>query len=283
LCAGAVGTPAILYRSGLLPRSGRFQVVDHPSVAFDVGRLPQRFACGDADRRRGAGPWAPSVRSQVGSVIRFASSSGHGAVADIEVTVVEQIEHGEPVGHIDKNADGPTADRSVGSVIVALLQPRSVGWLQPSEGGAGHEAGGRTLLPFTAVTNALAHPDDREDFRRGLRRVARWLTEAADRLGAEAALGSVAARTLGDLADDRLDQLLVAWPGPVAHLAASCPLGSADRAAAMCHAEPGRMGQVRGLEGLRLGDSSLLPGLISGGLQIPVTAVAYRVASDLAA
>jgi 5-(hydroxymethyl)furfural/furfural oxidase len=61
------------------------------------------------------------------------------------------------------------------------------------------------------------------------------------------------------------------------HVSGTCRMGSADDALACCDAT----GRVRGLQGLRVADASIMPTVPSGNTHIPVIMVAEKLAAAI--
>jgi choline dehydrogenase len=124
-----------------------------------------------------------------------------------------------------------------------------------------------------------------------VRRVARWLqseplVDLVEAVRLDATVDGDGwvdpRRSWPDLrSDHQLDRVLRSNPGPWAHPASTCRLGRNGDDSALVGCVPGRFGAVPGHAGLRVVDASVLPDLVAGGLQIPVMAVAARVADDL--
>ena len=85
---------------------------------------------------------------------------------------------------------------------------------------------------------------------------------------------------LDELSDDELDAWIVQHRGPVFHLVGSCRMGEEGASGSVTVAEAGRSGTLPGLEGVVVADASLFPDLVAGGLQMPIVAVAERVAAE---
>lgn len=125
------------------------------------------------------------------------------------------------------------------------------------------------------ISNRLTDPDDAAILRSGTRQVlavCRQLARLADGTESDGAWRHVDA--LAQLSDRELDDWLVRHPGPVHHAVGSCRMG------AVTEAGSGRAGTIPGLDRVVVADASLFPDLVAGGLQLPVMAVAERVAAE---
>jgi choline dehydrogenase len=266
VCAGALATPALLLRSGLAARPVGGGLRDHPSYAFTLvlRDRPPRVRADPADER------------VVSTVVRWSSDSG-GAdeVGDLQAVAIDRV-------------DAPGGGPPLAVVAVGLMAVSSSGsvTVDPAGPDVGGGPGGRPgPLAASVVTGALATDSDRRRFREGVRRVARWLrSPAMAEVVAEVHLddrGTPLTRIDG-LGEADLDALLASRPGPYAHPAATCPMGPETDPGSVTACDPGRLGQLLGHPGIRVADASVFPHLVRGGLQIPVTAVALRIADDIA-
>ncbi len=131
------------------------------------------------------------------------------------------------------------------------------------------------------VSNRLVDPNDRAMLRSGTRRVVAVCRLLAGLAGGE---GIEVARCELDgidrLTDPELDDWLVRHPGPVYHAVGSCRMGDRASGDAVTIGSPGQAGLVPGLDGVVVADASLFPDLVAGGLQLPVMAVAERIAAE---
>ncbi len=250
--AGALGSPALLARSGLTGRPVGATLVEHPSYAFTLLLRP------DAETARRLADCPPVVST----LVRW--SSGPEWPGDLQAIAIDRV---APPGH-----QGPP----LAVVAVGLMAVTARGSLRLDrvDGGSGVEA----------VTGLLGTAEDRRRLRDGVRRVARWL--AAEPFGplVEAVHIDDDGRPLADLdalSDDELDRLVAGRPGPYAHPAGTCPLGPDVDARSVTSIEAGRMGELIDHPGVRVADSSIFPDLVRGGLQLPVTALASRIAQDI--
>ena len=162
----------------------------------------------------------------------------------------------------------PTPAGATGLVIVMASTVRSLGRLDF----------GRQRLGL--ISSHLAEPDDVARLRSGTRPVLAVCRRLADLAAADRA--DAARRELDELdhfTDPELDDWLVGHPGPVHHAVGSCRMGTASDGAVTV-AKPGRAGTIPGLDGVVVADASLFPDLVAGGLQLPVMAVAERIAAE---
>lgn len=162
----------------------------------------------------------------------------------------------------------PTPAGLTGAIVVMASTVRSSGRLDLGR----HRA--------RLISNHLAEPEDVAKLRSGTRAILAVCRRLADLAAADRA--DTARRELDNLnrlTDLELGDWLVVHPGPVHHAVGSCRMGTAsDRAITV--AEPGRAGRIPGLNGVVVADASLFPDLVAGGLQLPVMAVAERIAAE---
>lgn len=252
VAAGALQTPALLRRSGVDHPAIGATAEDHPSFVLTVELAP-------SSRQHPDEPVAP-----ISALVRWSSEDrlgtvGIGRTGDLMALVMD---------HVGLGSEG----RRYGAVIVVLTDVES-----------------RGAIPAPSLTDPhrgphvdpgwLDDPRDRSRLRAGVRHVAGLLSDGAMD-------GVVAAAHLDDrgtpldrvaaMDDDELDRWLVAHPGPVSHLGATCPMGSAVAAPV----DPA--GRVAGIDGLFALDASVLPHLPNGNPQLPIVAVADRLASGIA-
>ncbi len=249
--AGAVRTPGLLRRSGLTARPVGARLKDHPSFAFTVAL-------------RSPTPGAPRTVSRV---LRF--SSDRDRSGDLQAFVVDRVDGG-----------------SYGVVIVGLMRVSGSGSILDAADGddaldvtAG--AGGRPMIETGA-----AAPDDRRRLANAVQLVGETLESPElrpliervfiDDRGTEAA-------TLRTMSAAHIERWIGDHPGPYAHPAGSCPMGPEAAAGSVVASEPERAGSLLGYRGIHLADGSILPDLVQGGLQLPIAAVAERVAAGIVA
>ncbi len=249
LAAGAIGTPKLLARSVPEPHHVGKTIFDHPSFAFSV--------CGpDATASTSVGG-LDSSPSAISQIYRFASDGDDSRPGDIQVLVIEDV---VPV-------------EALSVVLVTLLSPNSTGRMDLSLGS-----------DLKIERGCLTSASDRTRFRSGVRRVAAALVAGDQSDSIRRVMiddKGTSATSIDGMSDDELDRWLLAHPGPVAHLAGACRMGPSLDGGAVVSSEPEVAGQVFGLSGLYIADSSVLPGLTSGGLQIPVMAVSERIVAGI--
>ncbi|MDH3295667.1 MAG: GMC family oxidoreductase [Acidimicrobiia bacterium] len=263
VAAGAVGSPRLLYRSGLRRGVGTL-AKNHPAITL---AFPWP---GDAP----AGESALAVRRVLRWEVEAVDHPTRGQVGSDSSTHTVQAHLIGPVG------TGPSAS---GAVLVTLSDPSSAGWLDGLD----------TDHP-SMVTNRLATADDRVAMREAVRLVFVLTSEMASNLADTAPV--VAGTAQPDqwsawIADAQLasqwdDSSLDRWMddhfGSVYHAVGTCRMGPAGTHGCV-DPNPETAGSVWGVEGLVVADTSIFPDLVGGGLQLPAVAVAERVAHGLVA
>jgi choline dehydrogenase len=274
LCAGAIGSPQLLQLSGIGPRDalarlGIDVVRDAPGVGANLvdhlanGLLVrtkgvETLASAESLRNlvrwalRGKGP----LTSNLGEAVAFVRTRPDLPAPDIELLLA-------PVLFEDEGLTQPTEHGL--TVAVVLLRPRSVGTVLA-----------RSVDP--AVTPAidpryLSDPDgeDEATLLRGLRLARRVLAQEplASFTDGEILPGEDA-RT-----DDDLRAHLRALSQTLYHPAGTCRMGSDAESVV----DPEL--RVRGVEGLRIVDASIMPTLPRGHTNWPTVMIAERAAGFL--
>src|SRR5262245_38034574 len=275
LCAGAIGTPHLLQLSGIGPREALetaavgvlldvpgvgANLVDHLANGLLVRtRNVETLASADSFRNlvrwalRGRGP----LTSNLGEAVAFTHSRAGLAAPDIELLLA-------PVLFEDEGLTQPTEHGF--TLAVVLLEPRSSGTVLL-----------RSADPFElpAIDPRYLSDPDREDeatLLRGLR--------LARRVLAKEPLSTFVDGELlpGDdkRSDDELRAHLRALSQTLYHPAGTCRMGS-DAGSVV---DP--LLRLRGLEGLRVADASVMPRLPRGHTKWPTVMIAERAASFVA-
>jgi choline dehydrogenase len=254
LCAGAVGSPSVLLRSGIgpadhlrelaipvvaaLPVGTRVQ--DHANVALSFDMLP-----GGAQ-----GAYRPACCG------RFTTGVGDGDVDD---------------GFIA--ACGPfDAEEQRGGVTAWLNQVFSRGSLRlPSA---------HPTVSATLHLNLLVDERDRIRFRHILRDLCDLLRSASIQsvIASEPqARDGTALTDIERMSDAELDRWASAVVRDVAHLVASCPMGSPEDPGTVVDADC----RVQGVEGLRVIDASVFPSVPRANTNLSTMMLAERMADTL--
>jgi choline dehydrogenase len=260
LCAGGFGTARLLLASGLGPadqlRAVGIEPVrdlpgvgsgfsDHPTVWVEWMPTPALAGGEHPEDGFGAFPLALCVNAE-------------GAPGDdVEILACTQPPDPEARSSREPAAHG---------LIVGLQRPASCGTVVA--------ASAHPLSAPTISYGYLSDPHDRGALRTGVRLAAELLatpafTEIVERLI------DLDERTLAD--DDLLDAWIAGRVGSAAHTCGTAPMGSGDDPLAVVDGA----GRVRGIAGLRIGDTSLLPRVPSRGPAAAAMAVGAIVADQL--
>ena len=240
LCAGAIHSPAILMRSGIgpapalaglgipvlqaLPAVGQ-HFMDHPILRATLTLRPEQAARG------------PDAR-HTNCCVTYSSGLGGGGERDMIM-----------IAYNHRGLEGPLP-APVGAIGVALYDAFSRGEV-------------RLVSPDPEADpvveeNMLDDPRDRLRLRDGVRRLARLCAMPAVAGIAEAirfgdtALDMAAAAALPD---DALDALMLQEAGDIQHAAGTCRMTAFEDPRGVV--DP--LLQVRGVEGLRVADASIMP------------------------
>ncbi len=242
VAAGTVGSARLVRRTNLVPEAGGW-LRNHQAVALSF-------------------PW-PDVRASrdreptVHRVARWFSPMS-GEQPDLSAILM-----------------GPFAaagEESTGIVLVMAAAARSSGRLHPDSD------------PPVLLSNRLSDPDDAVRLRHGARTAGVVVEQlwdcGAGSSGSRPRAGVDRSPRLRSMSDARLDRWIRRHPGPVYHAVGSCRMGRPGSPGAVTDETPGRAGTIPGLAGVVLADASIFPDLVSGGLQLPVAAVAERVVAE---
>ena len=275
LCAGAIGTPQLLQLSGIGPRdaleaAGIEVVLEHPAVGAN---LRDHLANGLLVRSKGVETLASAeslrnlarwlllgrgpLTSNLGEAVAFVRSRPGLALPDVELLLAPVL--------FEEEGLKPPSEHGF-TLAVVLLTPRSSGTVLI------RSADPRT--PPAIDPRYLTDPDgeDEATLLRGVRLARRLLAQEplASFVDGEILPGEDA-RT-----DDELRAHLRALSQTLYHPAGTCRMGSDAAAVVDPHL------RVRGIDGLRIADASVMPVLPRGHTNWPTVMVAER-ASDLVA
>ncbi|MFI6638255.1 GMC family oxidoreductase [Streptomyces sp. NPDC050504] len=267
LSAGAVGSPQLLLQSGIgAPDDLRAAGVEVVAASPDVGRHLQDhlsyavvMRCPDPVTLTGADTLPNLARfllarrgpltSNVGEAVAFLRSSPELAAPDIELIFA-------PVPFVDHGLEAPTEHGLTIGVI--LLQPESEGRITlPAPG----EGGGPRIDPAYLTADA-----DLPRLLAGVRR--------AEELFATGPLAACTAGPLGPYPgvtdDEALADSVRRSSQTLYHPVGTCRMGT-DGASVT---DPAL--RVRGVEGLRVVDASVMPRITRGHTHAPTVAIAER-------
>ena len=264
LSAGAIGSPQLLMLSGVGPaehlqRLGIPLVLDSPGVGqnlkdhpklYVTWRVRDGYSKGDAPARGGA-------------TLRFtapASAYRNDLSIGMASFVTPRVKTLEPPS--DAELDG--ADANLVEMMVALLRPVSRGKMRLTSTDP-------SVQPWLDY-NFLSEPLDRERLRQGVRQA----LELAQHEGLSDLLGDRLEPAAGDLvSDDALDAWMLREVVTFSHISGTCKMGPPSDPMAVVD----QYGMVRGVEGLRVVDASIMPDLVRAPINPAVLMVGERIAA----
>jgi choline dehydrogenase len=253
ICGGAYSSPAILLRSGVGPAdelralgirvrhdlSGvGRELVDHPLSAIDLPTHP---------------PVAPGPKYQMMLTAR-SSLADSNAPPDL---------HLFPAGPFHAEGYSPTG--AVQAIVISVVKPRSHGWV-------------RLRSPYPAEPprihlGLLKHHDDMTrtiEAIRLARSIARHPAMRGLIAGPELSPGEI----IEDQDEAGLERALRARVETYHHPVGSCRMGPDPMAGAVVDAHA----RVRGIDGLRVVDASIMPEIPSANTNLPTLMLGERVA-----
>ncbi|MGD8166755.1 GMC family oxidoreductase [Herbiconiux sp. P16] len=258
LAAGAIQSPALLLRSGVGPRAhleglGIPVVADVPGVGAGFSDHPQvqlswRPRPDVAARDPHNGPAMESVLN---------------ATLD-DGTEFEVLPLLEPMHYLLTGEPAAAPDLAF---LVAVQNAESRGSIRLSSA----DPDAPPLIDY----DYLASPADRDRMRAAVRRAAALIDSPAFALVSEG-LTNIDAATLAD--DAALDAWVQANLGTAIHLSGSARMGPADDPGAVVD----QHGRVRGVEGLRVADTAILPAVPRRGPALTAVLLGTRLAHFLA-
>lgn len=242
VCAGAIHSPALLLRSGVINPHIGVGLMDHPAVPFTL----QLTAPGPTGTPASTGiaTWSSSV----------------GGDDDLQVMVMEHL--GKPEQAATQQE---AAQQHLGQIMVALMSVQSTGSVAVDNNGA-------PVVNFNMLDDRV----DRVRLRHGVRKLVQILETKpfgalvcdvfVDERGGGLGDVPVGRKHLADEAND--DEILDAWMrehlGAYVHASCSCRLGSAV----------GLGGVVRGWQGVSVIDASVIPHIPRVNTQLPTMMLA---------
>ena len=271
LSAGAVGSPHLLLLSGVGPAAqlkslGIPVVQDVPGVGRNLKDHPKVYVTWEV----GDGFDVIANRGAGGAALRLTAPGSH-LRNDLGISL-----SGPAAPRVRGNAIAAAAGSSPGGgdggrrfeMMVALLLPESQGELTLV-------SSDYRVQPAMHY-NYLHEPFDRERLRAGIR----LALELADRRELAPLLGRRIEPEAGDLAgDDALDRWLLREATTYSHISCTCRMGPSGDPLAVVD----QYGKVRGMDGLRIVDASIMPDLVRAPINPAVIMVAERVADFIKA
>ncbi|HYB24461.1 MAG TPA: GMC family oxidoreductase N-terminal domain-containing protein [Solirubrobacteraceae bacterium] len=268
LCAGAIGSPQLLLLSGIgageelraagvlprheLPGVGR-NLQDHPFVTM-LWEVSEHNTLYGADRPKALAEWllrrSGKLSSTVAEVVAFTRTRGGLPAADIQF-------HMGAAYYEDHGAE--TYDGHCAVIAPVLVSPQARGqvWLRSAD---------PAEKPHI-LTNTLSEPDDVRSLIAGMR--------LARTIAAQGPLAQVIVEELkpgaGTVEDDELEADLRRRLMLIYH-----PVGTARMSDTHPQAVVDSQLRVRGIDGLRVIDASIMPTITGGNTNAPTIMIAER-------
>jgi 4-pyridoxate dehydrogenase len=279
LAAGVVNSPQLLLVSGIgCPDALAPHGIRVKAAIPGVGRnLRDHLSVGVEYQRKQPGPFPTKMRLDrlTGELARawlvgtgFATDLPSGwtafvrAVPDAEIPDTQLLFRAAPLGARPylPPFKPPFADGF--SCRAVLLRPRTSGRLEL--------ASPDPNKPVRIRQHFLADEKDRQTLRAGLRLVA----DLGRAKGLAPFVGKQVSPDPRALSDDDLDRHIRATAATAHHPLGTCKMGRASDDSAVVDPEL----RVRGVEGLRVADSSVMPDMIGGNINAAVVMIAERAA-----
>lgn len=278
LSGGAVGTPHLLQLSGIGPvadlaEHGIRVVADSPGVGANLNEHPDfvlKFRCHPAASILRWTQWP--LKAFVG-LKWFANGGGLGGTNHFDV--VAYLRSGPDVDYPDlqltlmpvaiKLGTVDPIDEPAYQIHIGLMRAASRGriWLRDAD----------PRSPPRILVNYLKEPSDRAALRSGVRQVRNIVSQPA-----------LASLTTGeifpglDVANDAaMDEAFAQAVDTQWHLSCTARMGSDGDPMAVCDAA----GRVRGVEGLRVVDASLMPMVVNGNTNCPTIMMAEKLSDAI--
>jgi choline dehydrogenase len=278
VCAGSIQSPRLLQVSGIgagnhLRGIGVDVIHDLAAVGQNMLehrylRLQYRLSCWASDNREYEG-WKLYWNAlrwllmRSGPMASGAFDAGISARSGPDVTRAD-IQINMLPATLDLTAAGFAFEKEPGMQMIAYaMRPRSRGYVLA-----------RSADPLASPkiqANYMTDPYDREIGVRAVRYARRVVEQSA-------LTGLIAAETLPGSQVDGNEDILAAYAregGPCQHASSTCRMGVDGEAVI----DPGTL-RVRGVDGLRVVDGSIMPTMVSGNPSAPIMAMAWR-ASEL--
>lgn len=276
LCAGAFGTARLLLASGIGPASqlrdaGIDPVADLPAVGAAFSDHPTLWV--DFAPTAALAERVPTTDDADGPFpLALSLGAGGGSGDDLEILVCIQPPDTSAEGAASDGAasDGAFSEGNVDAAPYGVI----VGLQRPVARGTVAATSAHPLDAPKITYGYLEDPADRAALRTGVRRAATLLTSPA-MSGVVEGLVDLDPATLDD--DAHLDAWIAARLGSASHTCGTAPMGADSDALAVADGA----GQVRGIAGLRIADTSLLPFVPSRGPASAAMAVGAIIAAQM--
>jgi choline dehydrogenase-like flavoprotein len=251
---GAFGSPQLLMLSGIGPGAHLHDHIDY--IASRVARTPGSVGFSFSGTLPIFAGILPFLRDGRGALTTNAAEAG-GFVRSTPSADRPDIQFHFVIGLIDDHGRRTHLKPGV-SLHVCLLRPKSRGTVRLADG---HSSTNLLIDP-----NFLDHPDDVAGMVRGVRK--------ADEILNQPSIARFGGRPLypAGESDEELVTSIRQHADTVYHPVGTCRMGS-DKDAVV---DP--MLRVRGVQGLRVVDASIMPTLVSGNTQAPAAMIGEKAA-----
>jgi choline dehydrogenase/5-(hydroxymethyl)furfural/furfural oxidase len=272
LCAGAIGSPAILLRSGIGPDGSLARLPvgegaqEHPLALFWLFHRPD--AAPGLDAR------------QANCCLRYSSGLAGAGENDMMIVSVNQTLAlpADVTSHLA--ADGPPAGTwgGAGGGQVAGGPGLLCLWINQQQGRGWLRLASPDPDVYPLIQQDLLHdPGDLVRMRDGVKRALEMFRSGAF----DASFGHLAidptGRGLDELSDDRaIDAWLMETVGDTGHICGTCRMGAPDDPRTVVDPQ----GRVLGVDGLFVADASVFPEVPRANTNLPTITAAERL-SDL--
>ena len=281
LCGGAINSPQLLMLSGIGdPDELRAIGIDPVVPLRGVGRnLQDHYATGLFHERRQPGPFVRVTRAdRLGVSLARAYFAGTGPATDVPSGFMAFVKTDASLAIPDIQFLFRSGPSTAGPWFPGIKKPWTDAFvcrpilLRPASRGRialrSAKAQDRALI----LQNFLAAESDVRTLRAGLK----LLREVA----AQSALDPYRGRELGPGADvrsdDELDAYIRSAPATAHHPCGTCRMGGDDDGVV-----DGEL-RLRGVEGLRVADASVMPDLVGGNINAAVIMIAEKAADLIA-
>lgn len=267
LSAGAVGSPHLLMLSGIGPAKqlsslGIPMVMDLPGVGHNLRDHPKLYLTWKVKE----GYPATDRPARGGVALRFTGTGSH-LRNDLGISMGAFVTPRlKPSEYSSAQRDGSDLSTRRIEMMVGLLMPVSEGELRLTTADP-------KVQPHLNY-NYLAEPFDRERLREGVR------------LGLRLAESTLLADVIGERiepmaadleSDETLDKWMMREAHTYSHISCTCKMGPASDPMAVTNQD----GKVHGIEGLRIVDASIMPGLVRAPINPTVLMIGERIADHI--
>jgi choline dehydrogenase/4-pyridoxate dehydrogenase len=273
LAGGVINSPQLLMLSGIGdPDELRGHGIDAVVPLRGVGRnLQDHISAGIAWKRSAPGPLHGKLRAdRIAVELARAYCFGTGVASDLFGGVMAFLKSSPGAALPDIQLLFNAAPMTAGPWLPPFRAPYDDGYacravlLRPESRGRLQLASADPLAPVRIRQNFLATDKDRATLRAGL--------DMVRDIGRQAPLAPFRAAELSPGADGDLDAHVRATAITVHHPLGTCRMGQDDDSVV----DPEL--RVRGVEGLRVVDASVMPDLVGGNINAPVIMIAEKAA-----